>query len=136
MNSSLFYFWFRIYGDGRHMNSDILNFFPVPSKDTVLKYHQIINSLNLFFMEELFSNFDINRNRFITSKVKKSIDLIDLFICKFIYDLEYNEIYHILNYDKNIRGGIKINIQAFNKSNNKMTMSENDIIKFILNEIS
>lgn len=60
MNSSLFYFWFRIYGDGRHMNMDILESFPLPGRDNILKYNNLIHKAKERFMNKLFSVFEKN----------------------------------------------------------------------------
>ncbi|MFH1561921.1 MAG: hypothetical protein ABIF11_00685 [Nitrospirota bacterium] len=108
MNTSLFYFWFRIYGDGRHMNMDILESFPLPSRETILKYNILLNKMKERFMIKLFSVFDKERNRFITSSIKSEIDLLDLILCKYFYDLNYEEIKHVLDYDLEIRGGNKL----------------------------
>lgn len=108
INSSLFYFWFRIYGDGRDMNRDILEEFPLPDKEKILKYNILLNKMKKRFMDKLFSVFDKKHNRFITSRIKSEIDLIDLILGKHFYNLEYNEIVHILNYDFEIRRGNKL----------------------------
>jgi hypothetical protein len=108
MNSSLFYFWFRIYGDGRHMNMDILESFPIPNREKILRYNILISKMKERFMEKLFSVFDKEHNRFLTSCIKSEIDLIDLVLGKYLYKLEYEEIIHILNYDFEVRGGCKL----------------------------
>lgn len=108
MNSSLFYFWFRIYGDGHNMNMDILESFPLPNREKILKYNILANKAKERFMDKLFSVFEKERNRFITSNVKSEIDLLDLLLGKYFYNLDYNEIVHILNYDFEIRGGNKL----------------------------
>jgi len=108
MNSSLFYFWFRIYGDGHNMNMDILENFPLPNKTKVLNYNILLNKAKERFMDKLFSVFDKEHNRFETSKIKSEIDLIDLILCKYLYNLEYEEILHILNYDFEVRTSNKL----------------------------
>ena len=108
MNSSIFYFWFRIYGDGRDMNIDILECFPLPLDKLLLKYKSLTNKMKNRFMDKLFSVFDKTRNRFITSEIKSEIDLLDLILGRYFYNLNYKEITHILNYDSEIRGGNKL----------------------------
>jgi hypothetical protein len=114
MNSSLFYFWFRIYGDGRHMNMDILESFPIPNREKVLRYNILISKMKERFMEKLFSVFDKEHNRFLTSRIKSEIDLIDLVLGKYLYKLEYEEIIHILNYDFEVRSGCKLDKPFYN----------------------
>ncbi|MFA5755011.1 MAG: hypothetical protein WC909_01435 [Candidatus Paceibacterota bacterium] len=109
MNSSLFYFWFRVYGDGRHMNRDIFEWFPLPSYIEVKKYSLLLENARRVFLERLFSVFDTKRNRFLTSNIKKDIDLLDLVLGKYLYNFSYEQIDHIMNYDHEIRGGRKIN---------------------------
>jgi hypothetical protein len=108
MNSSIFYFWFRIYGDGRHMNVDILESFPLPDREKILKFNILLNKVRTKFMDKLFSVFDKEHNRFITSSIKSEIDLIDLILGKYFYNLDYEEIIHIQNYDFEVRGGCKL----------------------------
>jgi len=108
MNSSLFYFWFRIYGDGRDMNMDILESFPLPDREKILRHSILLDKMKEKFMDKLFSVFEQERNRFITSSIKSEIDLLDLILGKYFYNLDYNEIVHILNYDFEIRGGNKL----------------------------
>lgn len=60
------------------------------------------------FMDKLFSVFDKPRNRFITSEIKSGIDLLDLILGKYFYCLNYDEIWHILNYDSEVRVGCKL----------------------------
>ena len=124
MNSSLFYFWFRIYGDGRHMNLDILENFPIPSKEKILRYKVLLQKIKEHFMNQLFSVFDKDRKRFLTSKIKHEIDLLDLVFGRYFYSLEYNEIYHILNYDSSIRGGNKLDKTLSNIVDNIIAANE------------
>lgn len=108
INSSLFYFWLRIYGDGRHLNLDILKQFQVPSKDIIQKYNYLLNKIRERFINKLFFVFDKEHRRFISSRIKDEIDILYLFIGKFLYNLNYKEIMYILNYDSSIRTGIKL----------------------------
>lgn len=108
INSSLFYFWFRIFGDGRHMNYDIFEELPIPELNKIEKFEVILENLKKNLMNSLFSVFDKSHNRFETSKIKKEIDMVDLFIGRFLYELAYSEILYIMNYDKEVRTGIQI----------------------------
>lgn len=90
------------------MNMDILSEMPVPGDDVIIENRDIIIRLNEILMTELFNVFDNKRNRFNTSKIKGTIDLIDLFICRFLYKLDLSEILHILQYDSEVRTGIRI----------------------------
>ncbi|PKP60095.1 MAG: hypothetical protein CVT89_00455 [Candidatus Altiarchaeales archaeon HGW-Altiarchaeales-2] len=103
-NSSLFYFWFRIFGDGRDTNSDIYMTIPVLDEKIISSKTLLLKKMREKFLNDLFSKFDSERNRFLTSKVKWHIDLIDLVLGK-LYGLSYTEISHILNYDYQVRKG-------------------------------
>jgi hypothetical protein len=59
-------------------------------------------------MDSIFSVFDKKRERFETSKIKDKIDLVDLVLGKFFYNLSFEEILHIMNYDWEVRGGTKL----------------------------
>ncbi|MDI6735810.1 MAG: hypothetical protein QME42_06410, partial [bacterium] len=108
INSSLFYFWFRLYGDGRHMNFDILNEMPIPEEKFIRRQDRLLTKLSKSLMNSLFSVFDKERDRFLTSNIKDQIDMIDLVLCKYFYGLNYEEILHIMNYDSEVRTGIKL----------------------------
>ena len=114
MNSSLFYFWFRIYGDGRHMNMDIFENVPLPPRENISKYKNFLTKIKIKFIQKLFSVFDKERNRFITSSVKSDIDLLDFILGRYLYNLNYQEINYILNYDAEIRGGNQLNTTIAN----------------------
>jgi adenine-specific DNA-methyltransferase len=108
INSSLFYFWCRVYGDGRHLNRDILGCFPLLSKEKILQYNLLLEKMKQRFMSKLFSVFDKEHKRFTSSVIKSEIDLLDLIICRYLYNLNYIELVHILNYDFEVRGGNKL----------------------------
>ncbi|HEM56343.1 MAG TPA: SAM-dependent DNA methyltransferase, partial [Thermodesulfobium narugense] len=108
MNSSLFYFWFRVYGDGRHMNHDIFEEIPIPQKEKILKYDLLLSKASQRFLNSLWGVFDEQHNRFLSSKIKHEIDLLDLVLGRYLYNLTYDKILHIMNYDFEVRGGIKL----------------------------
>lgn len=117
VNSSLFYFWVRVYGDGRHMNRDIMEEFPIPSKEVISHNLILIKKIKERFMQKLYSVFESERKRFRTSEIKDEIDLIDLVIGRKFYNLEFYEIVHIINYDWEVRGGNKLNNEIYNLVN-------------------
>ena len=129
MNSSMFYFWFRIYGDGRHMNIDILENVPLPSREDISKYKNFLTKIKIKFIENLFSVFDKERNRFITSRVKPEIDLLDFILGKYFYNLNYQEINYILDYDAEIRGGSQLNANITNLVRKIIESKDKDKIK-------
>lgn len=106
-NSSLYYLWFRIYGDGRHMNKDVMKNCPIPSPDDIKKTSKLLNLLSSKLMKFLFENFDPARKRFETSNVKVIIDLTDIVLGR-LYLLTSDEINYVLNYDSIIRKESKV----------------------------
>ncbi|HOM27721.1 MAG TPA: class I SAM-dependent DNA methyltransferase, partial [bacterium] len=108
MNSSLFYLWFRIFGDGRDMNFDIFEEFPIPDSEQITKYKSLMENTSSNFLNALWSVFDPNGKRFSTSLIKDKIDLLDLVLGRYLYLLNHEEILHIMNYDKEVRGGLKL----------------------------
>jgi hypothetical protein len=107
MNSNIFYLWFRIFGDGRDMNTDILEAFPVPKDEIIIKYQKDLDKISKLIMKDLFDNFDSKHEKFNTSLVKSSIDKCDELLAK-IYDLNEDQLDFILNYDSSVRGGRKL----------------------------
>ena len=108
MNSSLFYWWFRIWGDGRHMNIDILKAFPLPLEEKVMHDFILLDNMRRLTMTKLFDVFEKDRNRFKTSEVKNYLDIIDLVIGRRYYGLNPAELLWVMNTDFEVRGGIKI----------------------------
>lgn len=112
INSSIFYIWLRIYGDGRDMNKDIMKNFPIPPLDNIKKTSRLWDLLSSKLMRFLWDTLDAEEGRFETSKVKIIIDLCDIAIGR-LYPLTANEIDYILNYDENIRKGRKVDNWLF-----------------------
>jgi len=104
VNSSIFYFWMRVYGNGRDLNLDILKLFPIVNPS---KYNILLGICKNNLMKYLFESFDSERNRFQTSKVKPILDISDILLGK-LYGLSDNEIRYILNFETCIRGGQKV----------------------------
>ncbi len=139
INSSLYYVWFRIYSDGRHMNSDILRGIPLPYplpyplphplhlsfSDTLTKFGQLLNVYTAKLMEELFDHFDSDRNRFRTSEIKALLDIGD-HIYGIIFDLSQEDIAFIQHFEH-------LPSQTTNATYNKTPSKEDDIKK--VNEI-
>jgi len=107
INSSTYYLWFRIYGDGRHMNTDIMEALPIPQKEKIAQSNKILSHVSNLLMKFLFYNFDKEHNRFNTSNVKSILDFCDVLLGK-LYGFTKEEIDYILNYEDVIRGGRKI----------------------------
>lgn len=104
INSSTYYLWFRIYGDGRDMNTDIMKALPIPEKEKIKALNPLLSHISSLLMNFLFLNFDKEHNRFNTSNVKPVIDICDIIIGK-LYGFSKEEIEFILNFENVIRGG-------------------------------
>ena len=115
INSNIFYWWLRIYGDGRHNNGDIMQNFPIPELDKIKKYNKFLEVLAKYHYKKMLRVFDSKHNRFESSKIKANIDLLDCFLMRFLYKFNIKDIKYICDYDKNIRGGLKINIDKIFK---------------------
>ena len=116
INSSLYYTWFRIYSDGRHMNSDIMKAFPLPHDlhNKLEKFLEILKDFSSLLMKSLFYYFDQEHRRFKTSEMKHIIDICDIILGK-IYDLPDDMINYIQNFEPTVRGGKKISIETEKK---------------------
>jgi len=108
------------------MNIDILENFPLPSKEKVQKYNILLRKVRIKFMDSLFSVFEKDRNRFLTSEIKCEIDLLDLILGKYFYSLSYDEIKHILNYDSEIRRGIKLQKPFIDLINQILSLNQSE----------
>ncbi|MEM1913765.1 MAG: hypothetical protein QW067_11550, partial [Thermofilaceae archaeon] len=72
-------------------------------------------SLSNRLMQALREVFEPERKRFRTSEIKQVIDFVDIYL-GFLYELTPEEIYYILNYDKEVRGGAKVPENVFQNS--------------------
>ncbi len=110
LNSSLFYLWMRIYGDGRHLNKDLMKLFPIDERieNTLIRYKYLLELVRKKFFKELFMVFDEKQNMFNSRLIKHEIDILDLILGRFFFNLTIEEIYYIINYDSIIRGGVKL----------------------------
>ena len=86
------------------MNLDILESFPIPSDELVHQNQDTLKEVGELVINELFKNFDKQRELFNTSRVKPIIDKCDALLAK-LYGFNDKELDYILNYDKCIRGG-------------------------------
>jgi hypothetical protein len=107
INSSVYYIFYRIYGDGHNMPLDIMGNLSLPPEKKIVSTKALLNYSSNLLMKFLFYNFDKTHNRFNTSNIKPIIDFCDLIIGK-LYSLTQEEIEYILNYEDIIRGGRKI----------------------------
>jgi len=142
INSSTFYLWFRVHGDGRDMNTDIMKALPIPDKEKIRNIRELIFFTSEFLMNFLFFNFDKEHNRFNTSNVKPVIDICDIIIGK-LYGFSKEEIDFVLNFEDVIRGGKKISdlffvlidYVLFSRNSEKINFIEYDLIKFLVYEL-
>lgn len=102
INSSLFYSYLRVYGDGRHLNMDILKSFPIPEYDRIINNSSEIDKMKDRLMVGLSSVFDKSQKKFYTSKIKRVIDECDKLLCT-LYGIDETEYDYIINYDSEIR---------------------------------
>ena len=107
INSNLFYFWFRKFGNGRNMDIDILKLMPCPETKEIKENQKSLEKNSQKILKHLFENFDGKHNKFNTSKIKKYVDECDHTLNKF-YNLTKKELEYILDYDKEVRGGRKL----------------------------
>lgn len=103
INSNLMYFFSRIYGDGRHFNTDLMNNFRVPSLPSINKQLDDFDNMEKKLMEELKSVYDETNRRFETSKVKPTIDQCDRILAE-LYSLTDEEYEYLIKYDWEVRG--------------------------------
>jgi hypothetical protein len=125
-NTSLYYFWLRIYGDGRNMNTDIFEEFRIPEENRILQYKLLLNHIRKDLMDSLFSVFDEERKRFETSRVKDRLDLADFVICKYLHGFNYKHIKHILDYDKEVRTGIKLDKNILDRVDQILSLTQSE----------
>ncbi len=119
INSSLYYVWFRIYSDGRHMNSDIMKAFPLPQdlQNKLEKFYEILKDFSSLLMKSLSHFYDKEHRRFKTSEMKDIIDICDIILGK-IYGLPDDMVNYIQNFEPSVRGGKKISIETEEKIRN------------------
>jgi hypothetical protein len=126
INSSLYYVWFRIYSDGRHMNSDIMKSLPLP-KDLeykLEKYFEILKDFSSYLNNSLFYYFDEKHCRFNTSEMKDIIDICDVILGK-MYNLPDDMVNYIQNFEPSVRGGKKISSETEEKIRKLLNNSGN-----------
>lgn len=102
LNGSLFYLWMRIYGDGRHLNTDLLDAMPIPDESRIQPYRSQLHSLSTDYMTYLQQCYDPERYLFNTSTIKRFIDRADTVLCR-IYGFSESQIQRIIAIDAVIR---------------------------------
>lgn len=114
INSSLYYWWFRIFSDGRHMNQDILSAFPLPLgfNSRLKEFTPLLKYFRTKLMGSLFNHYDSQRKRFLSSQIKPLLDLGD-FLLGVIFRIPVSLILYVIQVDFFIRGSITQNKTAF-----------------------
>ncbi|MGX2972297.1 type IIG restriction enzyme/methyltransferase [Helicobacter sp. T3_23-1059] len=107
INSNVYYWWLRIYGDGRHNNKDIMDSFRLPKIDLIQKHNDLWEKLALAHWQKMQSVFNAQHNFFATSQIKDCVDILDYHICLKVLGFDMDILKYICDYDSNIRGGIK-----------------------------
>ena len=118
INSNVYYWWLRIYGDGRHNNRDIMSSFRLPSVDSIRKYNDLWKELALNHWDKMKSVFNAQHNFFATSQIKDCVDILDYHICLKVLGFDMKTLKYICDYDSNIRGGLKCNFRKLKELNN------------------
>ncbi len=103
INSNLMYFFLRIYGDGRHFNTDILNNFRVPETQLIDAKLEDFDLIAAGLMNSLRSVYDAKNRRFETSREKAAIDQCDKNL-KYLYGFTDEEYEYLIRYDREVRG--------------------------------
>ena len=111
INSSLLYFWMRIYGDSRHFSPDMLRLFRGPEEQVLSQYTEDLKRHAEMILESLASVFDPRKKKFETSRIKNKIDELDDLLAK-VYGLSDTELSYIKNYDAVIRNKAQADMKA------------------------
>ena len=105
ISSSLFYLFWTVYGDNRHLYIGFIKRFPIPSKNKLLENEEQIRELSNKANDALLGCFDkyVGRmGQFDTGKCKHLIDEVDDFLGE-LYGLSSEQVKYIQSYDNHIR---------------------------------
>jgi hypothetical protein len=105
LNSSLFYFYWAVYANNRHVFGNLVDAFPVPDNSKIKEYEERINELADEIdgcQRNAYSEETGRTGEFDTAKCKSKIDEIDELLGE-IYDLTDSQVEFIKNYDSHIR---------------------------------
>lgn len=105
LNSSLFYLYWCVYGNNRHIQKTILNPFPVPRKKIIEEKSDKIRKLSDEIVERHLETFQPQKGvvgEFNSGKCKDYIDRIDDFLAR-IYRLDEKEASFVKGYDSHLR---------------------------------
>lgn len=105
LNSSLYYTFWTVYGNNRHVFRDLIDKFPLPSREIMEERKEEIETLAEEIDECLRNNFDPDTGRmgeFNAQMCKQKIDEIDDLLGE-LYGFESNQIEFIKTYDSHIR---------------------------------
>ena len=111
INSSLFYFWMRVYSNGRDFPPDMLQLFRGPEEQVLSQYTEDLKKHAKMILESLASVFDPRKKKFGTSLIKNKINELDDLLAK-IYGLSDAELNYIKNYDAVIRNKAQTDMKA------------------------
>ncbi|MCF2139421.1 MAG: hypothetical protein K9W44_05130 [Candidatus Lokiarchaeota archaeon] len=126
INSSLFYTWFRIFSDGRHMNKDILAAFPLPVNfpERLIRFTHLLKKCAEYLMDKLFQHYDSEHRRFNSSQIKDTLNIVDL-ILGILLEIPKSLVFYVINFESSIRGGNQI---KHNKEQLSLLFSELECI--------
>lgn len=113
LNSSLFYIWFVVYSDSRHLNSREIDNFPLAEGKADLK--QLLSELSEDYQRNKIRKHtyykatgNVDYDEYYPKKSKPIIDEIDKVLAKH-YGFTDEELDFIINYDIKYRMGDELN---------------------------
>ena len=89
-------------------------------------FFEILKDFSSFLMKSLIQCFDEEHRKFNTSEMKDIIDICDIILGE-IYDLPYDMVDYIQNFEPSIRGGKKISNETEEKIRNLLNNSGNHL---------
>lgn len=119
LNSSLFYLWFILFSDCRHLNLREIEFFPLDMAKLSVEIKKELSSYSKLLSSDLKKNSSrkaaiykttgrVSYDEFFPKYSKPIIDEIDLLLAKH-YDFSDEELDFIINYDYKYRMGADSN---------------------------
>lgn len=120
MNSTLFYWWWNLLSDCRHLNKRDINNFPFDieqlNEDELMRFKKLFKRLMENFKvnkKEISMNLGAKKGRVTLESIdhqksKQIIDEIDTVLGEY-YDFDINELEYVKNYDLRFRMGVDEN---------------------------